>query len=321
VSVAVDLAPRRRGGLRLKHPVIVAAGGAGFGAELLEAARESPPGAIVTRSVTRAPDRGHPPPRQAQGPDWLLHSMGRPNPGIDAVLRRHAAHWSGSDVPVIVSVCGETVEDISALVRALDMQPGVAGVELDLACPDRSRRGEPIGLEVEASEAATVTARAATDLPLLVKLSAVAPDVRSIARAVVAAGADAVSAIGPTPALALDDDRRRALLGTAYGGLSGPALKPIGLRVVYEVSQVVDVPVVGIGGVHDLGDVLDYLAAGASAVGLATAALAEPALAGRLGSELEAWCRTHATDLPELIGRALPPRRDRGSLRGGRAGR
>ncbi|MGD8684273.1 MAG: dihydroorotate dehydrogenase [Chloroflexota bacterium] len=318
MNTAIDLAPARTGGLRLRWPVIVAAGGAGFGAELLEAVGEATPGAVVTCSVTRTADRGHPPPRMALRRDALLHSVGYPNPGLEAVLRRQAPRWAGSPVPVIVSLCADSAEDIAAMAGTLEMQPDIAGLELNLACPDRGRGGEPIGLDVEASETATVAARAATELPLIVKLSPLAPDIRAVARAVAAAGADAISAIGPLPALALEDDRGRALLGTAYGGLSGPALKPVGLRVTYEIAQVVKVPVIGIGGVSSLEDVLDYLAAGASAVGLASAALGDPALPGALGRALEHWCDEHGLGLRDLIGRALPRRRDRGSLRASR---
>jgi len=196
------------------------------------------------------------------------------------------------------------------------MQPEVAGLELDLACADRGRGGLPIGLDLEASELATLAARAATDLPLVVKLSPLALDAREIARAVAAAGADAISAVGPLPALLIDDDRRRARLGTSYGGISGPALKPVALRVVYEIAQVVRIPIIGIGGISSLDDVLDFLAAGATAVGLATATLADPTLPGRLGAELETWRRNHGiSEHRELVGTALPRRRDRGSLR------
>ena len=317
MSISIDLAPGRSAGLRLRHPVLVAAGGGGYGPELLEAVGEQAPGAVVTRSVTRAPDRGHPPPRMRVQPDGLLHSIGTPNPGIEAVLRRQGPRWATFETPIVVSICGHDVDDIAAMARTLEMQPDVGGLELNLACGDRSRGGEPIGLNVAAAETATVAARAATDLPLIVKLTAVAPDIRPLARAVVAAGADAVSATAPVPALALDEDRQGALLGTAYGGLSGPALKPVGLRVVYEMAQVIKVPVIGVGGVAGLEDVLDYLAAGASAVGLATAALGDPELPGRLGAELETWCEERDVGLSELIGQALPHRRDRGSLRNG----
>jgi dihydroorotate dehydrogenase (NAD+) catalytic subunit len=316
--VTVDLAPRRRGGLRLRHPLVVAAGGAGYGGELLEAVAAQTPGAIITRSVTREARPGNPPPRMALLSHGLLSSIGLQNPGIDAVVQRQASRWSASTTPIIVSICADNAEDIAALVRTLDMQPDIAGVELNLACPDRSRGGEPIGLDVEAAEIATVAARAATDLPLIVKLTASAADVRPIARAVAAAGADVISAIAALPALALDPERGGAILGTAYGGLSGPAIKPVGLRVVYEIAQAVRLPIIGIGGVASLEDVLDYLAAGATAVGLATAALADPFLPARLADELAAWCEARGISDPgALSGRALPRRRDRGSLRSG----
>ncbi len=310
-----DLAPGRHGGLTLRHPVIVAAGGAGYGSELLEAVGDDVPGAIATRSVTRDARRGARPPRMVPRPDGLLHAIGTPNPGLEAVLRRHGPRWGETEVPVIVSLWADNADDISALARTLETNPDAAALELDLAAPDRGRGGRPIGLDVEASETATVAARAATDLPLIVKLAA-APDVRAVARAVVAAGADVVSVTGATRGLALDGDSTRPALGSAYGWLSGPAAKPAGLRLVYEVAQVVKVPVIGAGGAHALEDVLDYLAAGASAVGLATAVLADPALPGRLARELDAWADAAGiSDVRDLIGRALPRHRDRGSLR------
>jgi dihydroorotate dehydrogenase (NAD+) catalytic subunit len=254
----------------------------------------------------------------AAQPAGLLWSTGLANPGLDAVLRRNAARWGASTVPVVVSICADSAEDIAWLAQRADLAPEVAGLELNLACPDRGRGGLPIELDVEASELATVTARAATQLPLIVKLGPAVPSLRDVARAVVAAGADAVCAIGPLAALDLAQDRARALLATTYGGLSGPAVKPVGLRAVYEIAQVASVPVIGVGGVCDLDDVLDYLAAGATAVGVATAALADPALPGRLALELQDWCeRQGIGDVRELVGTALPRRRDRGSLRQG----
>lgn len=311
-----DLAPDRHGGLVLRHPVVVSAGGAGYGSELLESVGESLPGAVVTRSITREARRGARPPRMAPRSDGLLHALGSPNPGLEQVLRRHGPRWSAFEMPVIVSLWADSADDIAALARTLEMHPDAAGMELDLGAPDRSRGGAPIGLDVEACEVATVAARAATELPLIVKLAAAAPDIRAVARAVVAAGADVVSVSGSTRGLALDAAGAGPALGSTYGWLSGPATKPAGLRLVYEVAQVVKVPVIGAGGVHELGDVIDYLSAGASAVGLATAALADPSLPGRLGEELGSWGRDRGiAELREIIGRALPSRRDRGSMR------
>jgi dihydroorotate dehydrogenase (NAD+) catalytic subunit len=313
--VTIDLAPGRGPGLRLRHPVIVAAGGGGYGNELLDAVGELAPAALVTRSLTLEPDPGHRPPRMVSLEDGLLTSIGTPSPGLSEVLRRQGPRWSASDVPVIVSVCADRADDIAAMVRMLEAQPGVAAIELNLACPDRGRGGTPLGLDVETSESATVLARAATELPLLAKLTALAPDIRAIARAVAAAGADAIALSAPLPAIVLDDDGRPRL-GTTYGWISGPALKPQALRAVWEAAQAVRVPIVGIGGVHRLVDVIDYLSAGATAVGLATAALAEPELPGRLALELHGWCAAHGLAGPgELVGRGLPRRPDRGSLR------
>jgi dihydroorotate dehydrogenase (NAD+) catalytic subunit len=322
VEVAgIDLAPARQGGLHLRHPLMVAAGGGGFGAELLDAVGEVAPSAVVTRGVTRAPERGDPPPRMAHLRYALLHAVGTPNPGLEAMLRRQAPRWATFAVPIIVNVRAVTAEDIAAMARTLDAQPDVAGLELDLAAPGHGRRGRPIGFEPEAAELATVAARAATDLPLVVKLTASAPDVRAVAKAVAAAGADAISATAPIPALALDPAHEGALLGAGSGGLSGPAIKPLGLHAVFEIAQSVKVPVIGLGGVHRLEDVLDYLAAGASAVGLATAALAEPTLPGRLAAELGAWCDARGLAWQDLIGRALPASRRRSGQRRGRPGR
>jgi dihydroorotate dehydrogenase (NAD+) catalytic subunit len=312
VSSALELAP----GLRLAHPVIVAAGGGGFGTELLEAAGDEAPAMLVTRSVTLGPDRGAAPPRMISLPDGLLHSIGTPNPGLEAVLRRHGPRWSSFDVPVVVSICSHDADDLASMARTLEMAPEVSGVELNLACADRPRGGQPICLDLEAAEAATVVVRAATDLPLIVKLSAIVPDLRPVARAVVAAGADALSATASWPALALDETRSGSALGAGSGWLSGPAVKHTGLRAVHELARVVKVPLIGVGGVATLEDVLDYLAVGASAVGLATAALADPTLPGRLGRALAAWCEERELQPAELVGRALPRRPQRSRRRG-----
>jgi dihydroorotate dehydrogenase (NAD+) catalytic subunit len=317
VALGVDLAPSRPGGLRLDHPILVAAGGAGFGGELLDAVGELRPGAIVTRSVTRVRRRGDPAPRMALLQDGLLSAIGHPDAALEVVLRRQGPRWAAASVPIIVSISAETAEDIAWLAGSLDGHPEVAGVELDLATPEHGRGGRPIGADIGTAEVACVAARAATQLPLIVKLPALLVDMGQVARAVAAAGADAISAIAPLPALALDAERSGPRLGTARAWLSGPAIRPLALHAVSEVARAVRIPVVGIGGVSSLDDVLDMLAAGASAVGLATAALADPALPGRLAQELADWCTRHGvSDVAALVGQAQPRRRERG-----RAGR
>jgi dihydroorotate dehydrogenase (NAD+) catalytic subunit len=301
----------------MRAPILVAAGVFGYGAEHAEVLDLGRLGAFCTRSTTLRARSGNPPPRMAETASGLLNSVGLHNPGVDAVIERHAARWARLDVPVIVSIAGESVDDILALVRKLDGESAVAGLELNLSCPNAARGGTLFGLDADAAGQLTAAVRRATDLPILVKLSPAAADVRTVARAVEAGGADAISAVNTLPGLAIDREGRRATLGTAYGGLSGPAIKPVALRVVWEVAQVVTVPIVGIGGVADVGDVVEFLLAGATAVAVGTAVLADPMLPIRLVDELAAYCADRGLASPrELVGKALPSRRDRPSSKG-----
>jgi dihydroorotate dehydrogenase (NAD+) catalytic subunit len=227
-------------------------------------------------------------------------------------------------VPVIVNVAGESIEDYVSVVRRLDGVPGVAGIELNISCPNVGKGGLQFAVDRDAAGAVTAAVRRATDLPLMVKLSPNVADVRAIARAIEDGGADAISAINTLSGMAMDRTRRRPLLGNTYGGLSGPAIKPVALRIVYEVAQVVRIPIVAIGGVAALDDVLDFLLAGASAVQVGTALFADPTLPVRLIDELAEWCASRGlASHRELIGAALPPGkapgrpgRDRPSVKG-----
>jgi dihydroorotate dehydrogenase (NAD+) catalytic subunit len=317
VDLATDLAPRSVRGLALRNPVLIGAGGASYGIELADAHDLGRIGAFVTRGTTLQARSGHPPPRMAEVPGGLLNAVGLPNPGIESVLDRHASRWAAWQAPVIVNVCADTPAGFAALATRLDGESGVAGIELNLSCPDARDGGRPFALDGDAVADVVAAVRSATDLPVVAKLSAAAPDVRDVATAAEEAGADALCAINTLAGLALDRARRGALLGATYGGLSGPLLKPVALRVVYEIAQVVRVPIIGAGGITTLDDVLDMLAAGASAVQVVTAALDDPALPARLADELAAWCAeqglaTHRS----LVGAALPSRRDRSGSRG-----
>jgi len=200
--------------------------------------------------------------------------------------------------------------------RRLDVRPRVAGSERNISGPDVGAGGLQFAPDAGAASQVTAAVRRATDLPLMVKLSPAATDVRGIARGIEDAGADAISAVNTLPGLAIDRVRRRPLLGNTFGGLSGPALKPVALRVVYEVAQVVKIPIVAIGGVGSLDDVLDYLMCGAVAVQVGTAVFADPVLPLKLADELAAWCTAHGlVSHRELVGTALPQRRDKPSLK------
>jgi dihydroorotate dehydrogenase (NAD+) catalytic subunit len=317
VDLTVDLAPARDGALVLRNPILVASGTFGYGIEYGDVVDVQRLGAICCKGTTLKSRIGNPPPRVTETPGGMLNSIGLQNPGVAAVLEKYAGTWASWEVPVIVNVAGESVEDYVAVARALDGRPGVAGIELNISCPNVGKGGLQFALDAEAAAQVTRAVRAATSLPLIVKLSPAATDVRRIAAAIEDAGADALSAVNTLSGMAMASDRRGPFLGNTYGGLSGPALKPVALRVVYEVAQTVSIPIVAIGGVSGIDDVLDFLAAGASAVQVGTAVFADPVLPVRLIDELEAYCRERGLDgHRDLVGTALPARRDKPSVRG-----
>ena len=312
VSLEVDLGR----GLVLANPVIVAAGPFGYGAEMADLVDLERLGAIVTRGTSLKARGGHPAPRTAEVPAGLLLGMGLQNPGLDQVLERYSETWARWSVPVILNLCGESTNELAEAARRLEGVPGIAGVELNLSCANGAR-GVAFGLEASSAAAAVAAVRRACDLPLIAKLTAAASDVRAVARACEDAGADAISAINTLPGLAVAADRQGPALGSGYGGVCGSALRPVALRVVYEVAQSVDVPVIGIGGIATLDDVLDMLAVGAVAVGVGVAALADPMLPVYLADDLADACRARGlVDVAGLVGTALPAKAGAPSTRG-----
>jgi dihydroorotate dehydrogenase (NAD+) catalytic subunit len=311
VSLVVDLGR----GLVLQAPVMAASGSFGYGVEVADAVDLARLGGLVTRGTTRKPRSGHAGRRSADVPAGLLVGVGLQNPGVESVIDRYADSWARWHVPVIVNVCGESVDDMADVARRLDGVAGVAGLELNLSCSNGGRGA--FGLDGGAAGSLVTAVRRATDLPVIAKLTAAAADVRAIARAVEEAGADAISAVNTLPGLALDADRVGPVLASGYGGICGPSIRPIALRVVFEIAQVVDIPVIGIGGVVTIDDALDLLAAGASAVGVGVAALADPMLPVRLGDELADACRARGLeDIHGLVGSALPAKPSSPSTRG-----
>jgi dihydroorotate dehydrogenase (NAD+) catalytic subunit len=308
-GVEIDLSVDLGRGLVLANPILVASGTFGYGTEYADVVDVQRLGAICCKGTTLRARIGNPTPRVTETPGGMLNSIGLQNPGVDAVIAKYAETWAGWRVPVIVNVAGESVADYVEVVRRLEGVPGIAGIELNISCPNVGKGGLQFAIDAEAAAGVTAAVRRATDLPLLVKLSPNVADVRPIARAIADAGADALTAINTLSGIAVAPSRQRPLLGNTYGGLSGPAIKPVALRIVYEVSQVVDIPVVAIGGVTELADVLDYLAVGAVAVQVGTAIFADPTLPVRLVDELGAECRRRGlTSYAPLIGTALPRR-------------
>lgn len=313
VDLHVDLGR----GLVLPNPILVASGTFGYGIEYGDVVEVDRLGAICCKGTTLKARIGNPTPRVTETPAGMLNSIGLQNPGVAAVIDKYAATWATWRVPVIVNVAGELVDDYVEVARRLDGVPGVAGIELNISCPNVGRGGLQFAIDAGAAGEVTAAVRRATDLPLLVKLSPNVADIRPIARAIADAGADALTAINTLSGIALAPDRRRPLLGNIYGGLSGPAVKPVALRIVYEAAQAVSIPVVAIGGVTELADVLDFLAVGAVAVQVGTAIFADPTLPVRLVDELTATCRRRG--LPayrDLVGTALPARPGPASSKG-----
>jgi dihydroorotate dehydrogenase (NAD+) catalytic subunit len=305
VDLSVDLGR----GLVLANPILVASGTFGYGVEYGDVVEVDRLGAICCKGTTLRPRIGNVTPRVTETPGGMLNSIGLQNPGVDAVIEKYAGTWTGWRTPVIVNVAGESVADYVEVVHRLEGVPGIAGIELNISCPNVGKGGLQFAIDADAAAAVTAAVRRATDLPLLVKLSPNVADVRPIAKAIAAAGADALTAINTLSGIAVAPNRTRPLLGNIYGGLSGPAIKPIALRVVYEVAQVVDIPIVAIGGVTELADVLDFLAVGAVAVQVGTAIFADPTLPVRLVDELEAECRQkRVRSHLALVGTALPSR-------------
>lgn len=313
VDLSVDLGR----GFVLRNPILVASGTFGYGIEYGDVVDVQRLGAICCKGTTLKPRSGNQTPRVTETPGGMLNSIGLQNPGVDAVIEKYASTWAAWEVPVIVNVAGESIADYVEVVRRLEGVPGIAAIELNISCPNVGKGGLQFAIDAEAAGAVTAAVRRATDLPLLVKLSPNVADVRPIARAIEDAGADALTAVNTLSGIAVGPSRDRPLLGNIFGGLSGPAIKPVALKVVYEVAQAVDIPVVGIGGITELADVLDFLAVGAVAVQVGTAIFADPTLPVRLIDDLTGECRRRGlTSFASLVGTALPKRASASSARG-----
>lgn len=302
-SLAVDLAPGHKHGLRLRNPVLVASGTFGYGTEYQKLIDVQRLGAICSKGITLRPRQGNRTPRIAETPAGMLNAIGLQNIGLDRVIGEMAPLWARWQVPVIVNVAGESIEEYGALAARLDGVPGVAGLELNISCPNVTSDGRLFADDAELAAAATAAARARTDLPLMVKLSPNVTDIAEIARAVEAAGADCISMINTLVGMTIDLKARRPFLANVTGGLSGPAIRPIALRLVYRVAQVVGIPIVGIGGIASTEDALEFLMAGATAVQVGTANFVNPAASLEIIDGLAAYVeREGLGSVRDLIG-------------------
>lgn len=303
MNMEVQLAPDHPIGLRLKNPVMTASGTFGFGneyAKLLEVAKL---GAIVTKGVTLRPRRGNAQPRLVETPAGMLNSIGLQNPGAEAVIAQKASMWARLDLPVIVNIAGETVEEYAELAEMFDSVAGVAALEVNVSCPNVKVGAMAFGVDPKAAAEVTSAVKAVTSMPVIVKLSPNVTDIVEIAQAVVEAGADAVSLINTLLGMVIDIRARRPLLSTVTGGLSGPAIRPVALRMVYQVARAVAVPIIGVGGITSTEDALQFLMAGASAVQVGTATFVNPTTATDIVEGLAAFLEAEGlSSIADIIG-------------------
>jgi len=276
VDLSVQLAPYNHRGLRLANPVMTASGTFGYGIEYSEIFDIQRLGAIVCKGTTLKPRLGNPQPRITETPSGVLNSIGLQNIGIKALIKEMAPIWARWRVPVIVNIAGSTIEEYKLIAAQLDNVPGISGIEINISCPNVNEGGAEFGSDPETASRVTSAVRSTTTLPVIVKLTPNTGRVVEIARAVVAAGADALTLINTLKGIAIDIYQRRPVLGNVTGGLSGPAIKPVALRFVYEVSGIVDVPVIGCGGITSARDAIEFIMAGASAFQIGSATFANP---------------------------------------------
>lgn len=298
-------------GIGFANPVVLAAGTAGYGRELADVTDLAALGGIVTKAVSVTPRAGAPAPRVAEFAGGMINAIGLANPGLDAVRDEHLPwlldHLRGAPTRVLVNVVGSSVDEFATVVAGLDgvsrAGRAVDAFELNVSCPNVRAGGTEFGANPDTLRAVVASARGVTTRPLFVKLSPTLPDIAAAARVATAAGANAITLVNTLPGLVVDVERRRPALGFGTGGVSGSALLPVGVLATWKVHRALpDVGLLGVGGVTSASDALQYLLAGASLVGLGTAAMRDPRLPARIVADLAKWCARERTTLSRIVG-------------------
>ncbi|MCH8994147.1 MAG: dihydroorotate dehydrogenase [Chloroflexi bacterium] len=304
MKLQVELGGRKQS-LTLANPVMTASGTFSFGLEEGPGFDAQQLGAIVTKTVTLRPRAGSPQPRTAETAAGMLNAIGLQNPGVATVLREMAPRWARRQAPVIVSILGATVEEYGRLAARLDGADGVSAIEVNISSPNARRGGMEFGQEPDAAAAVTEAVVRHTTLPVIVKLTPNVTDIVAIAHAVVDAGADALCLINTLQAMAIDTGTRKPTIASTFAGLSGPAIKPVALRMVYQVAAAIDVPIVGCGGITTGSDAVEFLMAGATAVQVGTASFVNPAAPLEVLEGIQRFMREEKiADVHDLIGAA-----------------
>ena len=297
-DISINLA-----GIKMKNPVMVASGTFGYGPEYADLVDLSKLGAMVVKGISSAPWRGNPTPRTVEVASGLINAIGLQNPGAEGFLRDYLPFLRKFDVPVIVNIWGRTIEEYAAVAARLSAATGIAALELNVSCPNIKEGSKSFGSNADMFKRVITATRAVTKLPLIVKL---APDIFRIAefaRLAEAEGANALAITNSVPALAIDIETRRPKLANITGGLSGPAIRPIAVRLVWEAAKVVKIPVIGMGGIYTVADAVEFFIAGASVVAVGTANFLEPTTALTVAAGLRDYLARHKLhSIRELVG-------------------
>lgn len=293
-------------GIEMKNPVLTASGTCGYGRELSGYFNLSELGGAMVKGTTLEPRSGNPTPRIAETPAGVINSVGLQNPGVDKVLTTELPWITRHDLAVIVNIAGNSPKEYAKVAEAISTFPKVHGIEVNISCPNVKAGGLAFGADPKAAAEVTAAVRKATNLPLIIKLSPNVTDITEIARACEAAGADAVSMINTIMAMEINIETRKPIIANRIGGLSGPCVRPIAVRMIWQTAQAVKIPIIGMGGVYSGDDAIQMMMAGASAVAIGSATMVDPRAPIRIRDEINDWLDEHnIASVREIIGAAL----------------
>lgn len=292
-------------GLSLKNPIMPASGCFAFGKEYGALYDLNQLGAIAIKAATQEPRFGNPTPRVAETPGGMLNAIGLQNPGVEKIIKDELTWLEQFDTPILANIAGSTTEDYMYTAEMMSKQPGVHALELNISCPNVKCGGIAFGTKPDIAAELTEKVKQVSEVPVYVKLSPNVTDIVEMAKVVEQAGADGLSMINTLLGMRIDLKTKKPIIANKTGGLSGPAIKPVAIRMIYEVSQQVNIPIIGMGGIQSIEDVIEFLLAGASAVAIGTANFVDPFICPNLIEQLPKWLATHGYhDVNDLVGRS-----------------
>ena len=291
------------GKLRLQNPVTVASGTFGYGVEYAKLLDLNQLGAVVVKGIRLGPVRGNPTPRTVEVASGLINAIGLQGPGVDGFIRKYWPFLKALKVPTIINIWGTTLDEYAEVARRFDALGGVGALELNVSCPNLKEGGAQFGTDCKLLSQVVAACRKATVLPLITKMSPNVVSIAPYARAAEEAGSDALSVINSYPAMAIDIETRRPKLGNVTGGLTGPCIKPIAIKLVWDAAKAVKIPIIGMGGIQNASDAIEFMQAGATAVAVGTANFYEPQTALQVIAGLQEFMqRKHVADVREIVG-------------------